>query len=406
MRSENAAQQFLQHAARCLREGTLVRVRLSSPLAPPRLPEDLKSLLARPVQLKAGLRLSLTRQYPTRDEVKNYEPEEGLRQLEALLPLFQAGYLSSTAGDWQWQHHEKGERLIPHAPRITQTSTRHDLGKTTWLDASAQDWLHGLGITTAEGHVAAKQADKYRQVARYVEIMAHLARAAGWEPCGPPEPLRVADMGCGKGYLTFGVWHLFRRRWHWPVRVIGVDQRPELVRQTEHLARQIGAEGLEFCAGTIADTPLPKLDVLIALHACDTATDDALLQGIQAGARLLVVAPCCHKQLRPQLGRPAPLTPILRHGLMAGRLAEWLTDGLRALYLEWAGYQTRVVEFVPSEHTPRNLMLAGIRRHPPFRRPALREQILALKSFFGIRHHALDPLLQGTENPVAPAGGL
>ena len=393
MRSDSAAEQFLQHLARCLRDGSLVRVRLSSPRVPPQKNDDLKALLARPVQLKAGLRLSLTRQYTTRDEVKNYEPEEGLRQLEALLPLFQAGFLSSTAGDWQWQHNEKGGRLIPHAPRLTQTSTRHDLGKTTWLDASAQDWLHGLRITTAEGLVAARQADKHRQVARYVEIMAHLATAAGWGPPAPPTALTVADMGCGKGYLTFGVWHLFRRRWHWPVQVIGVEQRPDLVRQTEHLARQIGAEGLEFRAGTIAVTPLPKLDLLIALHACDTATDDALLQGIQAGARLLVVAPCCHKQLRPQLGRPEPLAPILRHGLMAGRLAEWLTDGLRALYLEWAGYQTRVVEFVPSEHTPRNLMLAGVLRHPPFSRPALREHILALKTFFGIQNHALDSLL-------------
>jgi SAM-dependent methyltransferase len=394
MHGENAAQRFLQHAARCLHDGSLVRLRLSSPRRPAAGPDVLKAVLARPVQLKAGLRLSLTRQYPTRDEVKNYEPVEGLRQLEALLPHFQSGYLSSTRGDWQWQHGHDGGRLIAHPPRITQApSPQHDLGKQTWLDPSAQDWLHGLGITTATGQVAARHADKHRQVARFVEIMAHLAQAAGWGPPTTPAPLTLADMGCGKGYLTFGVWHLFRRRWQWPVQVIGVEQRPELVQQTNQLARQIGAEGLSFQAGAIADTPLARLDTLIALHACDTATDEALLKGIQAGARLLVVAPCCHKQIRPQLGKPAPLAPILRHGLMAGRLAEWLTDGLRALYLEWAGYQTRVVEFVPSEHTPRNLMLCGVRRHPPFRRSALREQILALKSFFGIQRHALDPLL-------------
>ncbi|MCX8157493.1 MAG: SAM-dependent methyltransferase [Verrucomicrobiae bacterium] len=396
MRGEDAADQFWQHAARCLRAGTLVRLRLSSPRPSPPQPDTLKAVLARPVQLKAGLRLSVTRQYPTRDEVKNYEPEEGLRQLQALLPQFQSGYLSSAQGDWQWQHGEQGGRLIAHPPRLTgNLSLRHDHEKSHWLDATAQDWLHGLGITTAEGHVAARQADKHRQVARYVEIMAHLARAAGWGPPAAPMPLTLADMGCGKGYLTFGIWHLFRRRWQWPVTVLGLEQRPELVEHNRRLARQIGAEGLDFRAGTIAATPLPRLDVLLALHACDTATDDALLQGIRAGARLVVVAPCCHKQLRPQLGKPAPLAPLLRHGLLAGRFAEWLTDGLRTLYLEWAGYQTRVVEFVPSEHTPRNLMLAGVRRHPPFSRPALREQIVALKTFCGIQHHALDALLDG-----------
>jgi hypothetical protein len=204
-------------------------------------------------------------------------------------------------------------------------------------------------------------------------------------------------MGCGKGYLTFGAWHLFRRVWGQPLRVIGVEARPELVATTNRLARQINADGLEFVSGTIESARLPQVDALIALHACNTATDDAIRRGIERDARLIVVAPCCHKELRPQLGRPEPLAPLLRHGIMEERLAEWLTDGLRSLFLEWAGYRTKVMEFIASEHTPKNLMLAAIREREPFTDEAARKRVEALKTFFGIQHHALDSLLKGVE---------
>jgi hypothetical protein len=179
--------------------------------------------------------------------------------------------------------------------------------------------------------------------------------------------------------------------------MIGVEVRPELVANSNKLARQIRADGLEFIPGTIESAQLPRVDALIALHACNTATDDAIRRGIELGARLIVVAPCCHKELRPQLGRPEPLAAVLRHGVMEERLAEWLTDGLRALFLEWAGYRTKLMEFVASEHTPKNLMLAAIREREPFVNAAAREHIQALKAWFGIQHHALDSLLSDVQ---------
>jgi hypothetical protein len=170
------------------------------------------------------------------------------------------------------------------------------------------------------------------------------------------------------------------------VRIIGVEVRPELVEASNALARKIGAEGLEFVAGTIQSVALPPLDALIALHACDTATDEAIRRGIEMGAKLIIVAPCCHKQVRPQLAKPEPLAPVLKHGIMAERMAEWATDGLRALHLEAAGYRTKLFEFVSSEHTPKNLMLAAIHTG----KIAGREQLEQFRNFFGIRHHALD----------------
>ena len=207
-------------------------------------------------------------------------------------------------------------------------------------------------------------------------------------------PLRFADMGCGKGYLTFGLWHLIQRVWSQPVKVTGVESRADLVATTNRLAKLIKADGLEFVSGTIESAKLPRVDGLIALHACNTATDDAIKRGIELGAKLVVVAPCCHKEVRPQLGKPEPLTATLSHGLMEERMAEWVTDGLRALFLEWAGYRTKVMEFVGSEHTPKNLMIAAVREGEPFTDAKAAKRIVELKSFFGIKQHALDSLLQ------------
>src|SRR5690606_9012665 len=169
------------------------------------------------------------------------------------------------------------------------------------------------------------------------------------------------------------------------------------------IVRRLKLDGLRVEAGSIADASLSAIDVLIALHACNTATDDAIRRGIDLGARRIVVAPRCHHQLRPQL-KPTDLwKPILRHGLMLERFAEWFTDGLRTLYLEWAGYRTRVIEFVASEHTPKNLLIAGVRSGTPFSNPELRERIIALESAFGSIEHPLSPL-SGAGQGVAEAG--
>ncbi len=279
-----------------------------------------------------------------------------------------------------------------HPPAVREPPARtHDQPGHDLLDASAHDWLRELGVVDAAGKVRPSMAGKYRQTNRYLEILGHLARDAGWTP-GRERVL--ADMGCGKGYLTFSAWHFFRRLRAIPVRVIGIDTRSDLVESGNRVARDVGAEGLEFLCGTIESAAVPALDALVALHACDTATDAAIACGIRRGAELIVVAPCCHREIRPQLGHPAPLDPILRHGLMEQRLADWVTDGLRALFLEWAGYETKVFEFVSPEHTAKNLMISALRRGPSFASAVAQERILALKAHFGIRHHALDGLLE------------
>jgi SAM-dependent methyltransferase len=349
MSQPTAIDQFAAALTGSLADNTFVRLILTRPRE-----TGLEKLIARQIELKTGLHISLTYRYATRDVTKNLPATQMDRWIREQVPgNFRGALLNTTTGDYQLT----GERLIKHKPATTVAPDRsHDRQKKTFLDASADEWLAALDVLPK----------KRQQIDRYLEIVSHLTADL--------ELNTIADMGCGKGYLTFGLWHLLRKR------VIGVEQRPELVANGNALAQRIGATGLEFIAGTIDSVKLPAVDALIALHACDTATDHAIRRGIELGAKLIVVAPCCHKELRPQLQPPAPLAPVFAHGIMAERLAEWATDGIRALRLEAAGYRTKVFEFVPFEHTPKNLMIAGIRTD----KPAGKEQLNAFRQFFGL----------------------
>ena len=436
MVNPNPVDDFIRHTLTSLDDNTFVRLILSGGSGDEGAP---KRILARLVRLRGQPHLSVTLRHATRDETKNLEPREVAKWLAFQLKgNFRSALLGTTVREWQLNFPPGKEPwLISHKPHSkTAPSRDHDEAKQTWLDASARDWLFGLGVCDETGRVIPSMADKHRQIHRYLEIFAHLVKDCGWSPAAPqqagesepvrrswleeggmdasvaqgsesrlqavpgpakagtPNELTIADMGCGKGYLTFGAWHLLRRRWRVPAKVIGVETRPELVRSINQLARKLDAPGIEFIAGNIASVELPRVDALIALHACNTATDDAILRGIELGARLIVVAPCCHQEIRPQLGSPAPLTPVLEHGIMAERMSEWVTDGLRALFLKWAGYRTKIIEFVASEHTPKNLMIAAIREREPFTNGAVRDQIIQLKMFFDIERHALDGLLE------------
>jgi len=409
MATPSPVEDFIRHTQASLEDNTFVRLILSGGAATEGAP---KRVLARLIRLRGEPHLSLTLRHATNDVTKNLKLSEVPKWLGFQLKgNFRSALLGTTVREWQLNFPAgKALWLISHKPNSKQAPSRdHDEAKQTWLDASARDWLFGLGVCDDRGRVIPSMADKHRQIHQYLEILSHLAKECGWAPeglesrlpavaeraeAGTANALTIADMGCGKGYLTFGAWHMLCRRWRIPARVIGVETRPELVKNIDHLARKLDAPGLEFIAGDIASAALPEVDALIALHACNTATDDAIRRGMELGAKLIVIAPCCHQEVRPQLGQPGPLAPVLEHGIMAERMAEWVTDGLRALFLEWAGYRTKIMEFVSSEHTPKNLMLAAIRENEPFANAAAREKIVELKKFFDIEHHALDSLLE------------
>jgi SAM-dependent methyltransferase len=387
--SIDARNKFIEELRAAVRGGTLEKLTLGRHRG---ADETLRNLFVRPVKLKSGPMLAFVWRHDTRDITKNHPPDEGLGLLEGLIGAdFLDAHLFTGAEVAQLECAVDGPARLRKTKRSGLAGTpgarpaeppegTHDRSKDYVISADSP-WLAALGVTNAGGRPREGMAAKFRQIQKFAELLRHFVADAGF-PGG--EPLSVFDMGCGKGYLTFAVAASLGER----VRVRGVEARPELVAFCNRVASEQGFGGrLSFAAGTIADTAFDKIDILIALHACDTATDDALAKGIAAGARLLLVAPCCQKELRPQLNAPPVLARALRHGIFQERHAEFATDALRAQLLEWAGYRTQAFEFVTTEHTAKNLMIAAIRAGGRDERlaPAIRE----LAAFYGIRRHAL-----------------
>lgn len=393
-----ALERFWQLCDQALREDPGLELQLSAPTAQA---GDLQRLLLRPVRLKQGPAQQLVFRHATKDITRNLPPAEALTVLQDHLgPLLRAARLQGAVGHWQLDFNRKGRaRLVQHAKAsvaATAGAAAHNREKPRWLHLEEPVW-QALGLAqigrAGQIELVPAMARKWRQINHFVEIFDAGLRAAG---IPPGQPVRVADFGCGKAYLTFAV-HEHLRRGGWLPQVRGVELRQELVDQTEAIARRLGLEGLNFSQGDVGHEQVQPLDVMIALHACDTATDHALHHGLRAGARLILSAPCCHKQLRGQLQPPGVLRPLFKHGVHLGQEAEMLTDGLRALLLESQGYDTQVFEFIALEHTQKNKMIQAVRRAPGSaeRQQQAAEQVRALKDFWGVREQALERLLLG-----------
>jgi SAM-dependent methyltransferase len=351
---------------------------------------SVQNLFVRPVTLKPGPHLAFVWRHATRDITKNYVPDEALVEIERLLGSeFLDAHLFTTTEKAQFESQPDGTaRLkisaVTDATVAVQVRATHDRAKSHLIRADAP-WLRALGVTNDRGQPREGMADKFRQIQKFAELLQHLVSEAG---VVEREHIQIVDMGSGKGYLTFAIAELLGER----AAVRGIEVRPELVELCNRIAREHGfGDRLSFAAGTIADAAPDNCDVLIALHACDTATDDALARGIAAGARLLVVSPCCQKELRPQLTAPPVLAPALRHGIFQERHAEFVTDALRAELLEWAGYRTKVFEFISTEHTAKNLMIAAIKTGGAAKSPESVEaqRVRELARFYGIRRQRL-----------------
>ncbi len=354
--------------------------------------EHLQKINARLIKTKKGTRLFFLYRSDTRDTAKNYEPGEGVELIGNLLGTdFFSGHLFTTEHDYQLDIGRKGRsRLNVAKPTFKSAAPQpHDRQKRALVDPDAF-YLKALGITDDTGRVRDRQQDKWRQINKFVEILASLVDKSDLKD---RRQLRIVDMGSGKGYLTFAAFDHFVHARGLEVRMTGVDTRSELVGLCNDIAEASGFDGLKFEVGNIAQHDAADVDILIALHACDTATDDAIYKGIAANAGLIIVAPCCHKEVRPQIEPPEMLRDVLKHGVMLERVAETLTDGLRALLIERSGFAVKMLEFVPVEHTPKNNMIVGTRLARSDDLARIIMQIQDLKDRFGIRHQRLDALL-------------
>ncbi len=389
MSAENI-EKFISNLAASLHEETFVKMTLGNYRGSD---AHLQKLLIRLVKTTKGTRLFFLYRYDTRDTAKNFEFNEGFKKIrDALGTDFFSGHLFTTENDFQLDIGKKGKsRLNIGKPTFTaKPDLEHNREKQIQIDPNAF-YLTALGITTDRGDIRAKQQDKWKQINKFIETLGKLFDNSLLKD---KQKIKIVDMGSGKGYLTFATYDYFKNIRQIDVEVIGVDTKEQLVRLGNDIAKTCDFTSLQFVHGYIGDYELDKVDVLIALHACNTATDDAIFKGIEATADLIVCAPCCHQEIRPQITPPEMLKNILKHGIMLEREAETLTDGLRALLLEKSGYSTKLFEFIATEHTPKNNMIVGTRTERKIDEQKFDTQIKSIKEFYGIKEQKLEKLLE------------
>lgn len=321
------------------------------------------------VDLKAGRRLQVTRYDDTQAHTSNHEPGEvGALLDELFAEPFGNWHVDTTTETVQLRVTKGGEAVVGTQPRSGPGPDRgHDREKKRLL-AEDDPVLVALGISDAEGRVKPSRRAKYRQVEEFVRELAATvedALAAGRLAPTAERPLRVVDLGCGNAYLTFAAHAWLSRVRGLPTRVVGVDVKEQSRRHNTGVAEALGVQDeVTFVVAGIDDVDLPERpDVVLALHACDTATDDALARAVEWDATVALAAPCCHRDLSRQLRdseAPAPFPALVRDGILRERLADTLTDAFRAGLLRTRGYRVDVVEFVGSEHTPRNTLIRAV----------------------------------------------
>jgi SAM-dependent methyltransferase len=321
----------------------------------------------RPVQIKAGLRLQIVEYDERQAHTRNagYEDDAG-RAVDELLALpFSNWHVKSTGGEIQVRITRKGEAQVHRAAMAAaEQSLSHNRAKSRLLDADDPFW-RAVGIADAGGKVKPTRQDKYRQVEEFIRELDTVLKPE-LVPAG--RPLRVVDLGCGNAHLSFAAYRYLTKTRGLDVSLIGVDVKRQARERNNALAAELGWSGIRFVEGTIAEAPVEGADVVLALHACDTATDDALARAVHWQAPVVLAAPCCHHDIQAQLkshAAPGPYGMVTRHGILRERLGDILTDAFRASLMRIAGYRVEVVEFVPSQHTPRNTMLRAVRTGAP-----------------------------------------
>jgi hypothetical protein len=378
---------FLNIVNEAVAQNVIVKMTLSKPV---QKHDELRNLYVKPVLIKDQRLFAFTYRYDCRDEVKNYDAVQMMAVLKEMIPnRFLNAVLFTVNEDVTLLISSKGKATIQtkKVQECREQNLEHDKQKTRLINP-ANPWWYQLGLTTREGKITADMQHKFKQIYKYAEIVESLIKPLKFD-----STVHIADMGAGKGYLTFALHELLTQRLHLDVDIKGVEIRPDLVLKINEIIKSSGLKGLEFVESSIEAYHPEKLDVLIALHACNTATDDAIASGIRAGAELIVCAPCCHKQIRQEMERSGKVDAITRYGIFMERQAVMITDTIRALMMEYYGYKTQVMEFIEMEHTPKNVLLVGRKTDKMPDRLMISKAISDLKRQYGIQNHYLETIL-------------
>jgi SAM-dependent methyltransferase len=384
-------EQFLEELDRSLQSGDCWALVLSQPRQEQAGDGSVHvdKISVRPVEISGRACYQLAERRGKQEFHRNISASELLKRVaDEVGVAFARADLYTSSADLSLQLNSRnGLHLTRRKPSRTAPVLAHDRRKRYLIpEGKPCDFMREIGVMTETGQVRAAKQAKFRQVNRFLELVDDVLPELPSDGC-----LRVVDFGCGKSYLTFALHHLLKNIRQRDVEIVGLDLKADVVRDCQHIARKLGSKELRFEVGDIAGyAPGAAVDLVVTLHACDTASDAALAQAINWKTKVILAAPCCQHEMYGLL--PSGVLPgILKFGILKERFAALATDALRAAILERAGYQTQIVEFIDLEHTPKNLLLRAVRRKQPD--PAAAAAVESLKRQLGVGECSLERLL-------------
>ena len=323
-----------------------------------------RQVIVRPVLIKNERYLQFSYFSQKQDITKNYQGSQANQKLDEILALpFNSLLVQSISEDLRVQITPKG-KVILHRDKTSKDTPdvrlTHDASKKLLLPADIPDsFLQASGIMDSQGRVRPSMQGKFSQINEFLKLLEHTGELEHFDTT----PVHILDCGCGSAYLSFATYHYLNNVRGIPAQLTGIDTNASLIQKDNRQSDGLGFSQACFLTSAIIDfVPQDSPDIVLALHACDTATDEAMYQGIISDARLIMCAPCCHHYLHRQLHAVKPFAPVFQDGILKQRMSDILTDTFRALILRIMGYKTDVVEFVSPEHTDKNLMIRASRR--------------------------------------------
>lgn len=335
----------------------LVRLTISNP----KTKTEAAKISLRPVLLKGRLMFQASIQQEKQVFHRNLELQEAIDEILGWMERYRQLELFSQMGQASVLVSKKGKVTVKEkktAYCVKEPDFAHNRKKKYILDPQQKvGFLQDLGVQTQEGKIVHAKYDKFRQINRFLEFIQDIL------PKLPRDrEVTILDFGCGKSYLTFAMYHYLKELQGYQVHIIGLDLKEEVIAHCRQLAEKYGYQGLEFYVGDIAGYQgVRQVDMVVTLHACDTATDYALDKAIRWGADVILSVPCCQHELNSQMENEV-LAPVFRYGLIKERMAALFTDALRAQILESRGYQVQILEFIDMEHTPKNILIRAVKK--------------------------------------------
>ena len=324
--------------------------------------DGIQKVKVRPLKKNGALYFQMESFTATQAFHKNLEKEDAGVCILEYMERFRQMQIETVGAEYTVLVSKKGKVTVKKKQRrekACQADLSHDRKKHYILEEGIPvPFLQDLGVMTEDGRIVHARTDKFRQINRFLEFIEDILPQLDRE-----RELTILDFGCGKSYLTFAMYYYLHELKGYDIRIIGLDLKKEVIARCEALARSYGYEKLKFLEGDIAHySGTDRVDMVVTLHACDTATDYALAKAVGWNARVILSVPCCQHEINAQLASVPELAPILDYGLLKERFAALVTDGLRARYLESKGYETQVLEFIDMEHTPKNILLRAVKK--------------------------------------------